>query len=132
MRAEFEIFKIFLKIILDEKVAKAKGNPFAQVVHDGGTFTSKRKYQVFGIMFVDTQWRMNYVICLGFERCSDGTNVVVVAQFRDTLLRNSGNRFNDIVCAIIQDRCAKVNTPCNAMILFFVVVGIDNLALVVA
>ena len=71
MRAEFDIFKVFLKIILDEKVAQAKGNHFAQAVHDGGTLTSKRKYQAFGIQFIDPQWRRNLVICLGFERCSD-------------------------------------------------------------
>jgi len=110
VRAEFDIFKMFLKIILDEKVAQAKGNHFAQGVHDGGTLTSKRKYQAFGLQFIDPQWRMNHVICLGFERCSDGTDVSVAALFRDTMLRNSGHEFNDIVCAVIQDRAAKVNT----------------------
>ena len=53
VRAEFEIFKVFLKIILDEKVAQAKGNHFAQAVHDGGTLARKRKYQAFGIKFID-------------------------------------------------------------------------------
>ncbi len=43
VRAEFDVFKIFLKTILDEKLAKAKGNPFAQGVYDGGTLTNKRK-----------------------------------------------------------------------------------------
>ncbi len=77
VRAEFEIFKVFLKIILDEKVAQAKGNQFALAVHDGGTLTNKCKYQAFGIQFIDPRWRKNLVICLGFERCSDGTDVVV-------------------------------------------------------
>ena len=51
VRAEFDIFMIFLKTILDEKATQAKGNPFAQAVHDGGTLTSKRKYEAFGIPF---------------------------------------------------------------------------------
>jgi hypothetical protein len=113
VRAEFDIFKLFLKIILDEKVAQAKGNPFAQAVHDGGTLTSKRKYQAYGIQFVDPQWRRNLVICVGFERCSNGTDAAVATQFRDTLLRHTGHHFNDIVSTVMQDRCAKVNTPSN-------------------
>ncbi len=118
MRAEFEIFKLFLKIILDEKVAQAKGNQFAQAVHDGGTLTSKRKYQAFGIQFIDPKWRRNLVICLGFERCSNGTDVAVATQFRDTLLRHSGHRFDDIVSTSIQDRAAKVDTNSNVIVIF--------------
>jgi hypothetical protein len=118
VRAEFEIFKLFLKIILDEKVAQAKGNQFAQAVHDGGTLTSKRKYQAFGIQFIDPKWRRNLVICLGFERCSNGTDVDVATQFRDTLLRHSGHRFDDIVSTVIQDRAAKVDTNSNVIVIF--------------
>ena len=119
MRAEFEIFKVFLKIILDEKVAQAKGNHFAQAVHDGGTLTSKRKYQAFGIQFIDPQWRRNLVICLGFERCSDGTDAAVAKQFRETFLRHSGHQFDDIVSSVIQDRCAKVTPPSNILMMFY-------------
>ena len=111
MRAEFDIVKLFLKTILDEKAAQPKGNPFAHAVHDGGTLSSKRKYQVFDIQFMDPQWRRNLVICLGFERCPDGTDATVATKFRDTLPRHSGHIFDDIVSAVIQDRCAKVNTP---------------------
>ncbi len=110
VRAEFDIFKLFLKTILDGKVAQSKENRFTQAVHDGGTLTNKRKYQAFGIQFVDPQWRMNHVICLGFERCSVGTDAAVAIQFRDTLLRNSGHQFENIVCSVMQDRAAKVNT----------------------
>ena len=107
VRAEFEVFQLYLKTILDEKVVAAKGNPFAQGVHDGGTLTSKRKYQAFGIQFVDAKWRRNHVICVGFERCSDGRDVVVADKFRDTLYKNSGHRFDSVVCSVIQDRAAK-------------------------
>ncbi len=98
---------------MDEKAAQAKGNPFAKAVHDGGTLTSKRKYQAYGIQIVDPQWRRNLVICVGFERFSDGTHVAVATQFRDTLLRHTCHHFNDIVSTLMQDKCAKVNTPSN-------------------
>jgi len=107
VRAEFEVFQLFLKTILDEKSAQAKGNPFAQGVHDGGTLVSKRKYQAFGIQFIDPKWRRNLVVCIGFERCADGRDVAVAEKFRETLLTNSGHRFDDIVCTVIQDRAAK-------------------------
>jgi len=108
VRAKFDVFKEFLKIILNEKAAQAKGNAFSQGVHDGGTLTNKRKYQAFGIQFIDPQWRKNLVICIGFERCVDGRDVVVADMFRNTLLLNSGgHRFDDIVCSGIQDRAAK-------------------------
>jgi hypothetical protein len=107
VRAKFDVFKIFLKIILVEKFAKAQGNPFAQGVHDGGTLTNKRKYQVFGLQFVDSKWRWNHVICIGLERCGDGRDVAVADLFRETLLKNDGLRFDDIVSSVIQDMTAK-------------------------
>ncbi len=118
VRAEFDLFKLFLKIILDEKAAQAKGNAFAQAIHDNLTLTSnKRKYQAFGIQFVEPQWHRNLVICVGFERCSDGTDAVVATLFCDTLLRLTGYHFNDIVSIVMQDRVAKVNTPSNYYIM---------------
>ena len=101
MRAEFNVFKIFLKTILGEKFSKAKGNPFAQGVHDGGNLTNKRKYQVFGLQFVDSKWRRNHVICVGFERCGDGRDDVVANLFFETLLKNIALRFDDIVSSVI-------------------------------
>ena len=101
VRAEFDIFKLFLEIILDEKVAQAKRNPFAQAVRDGGTLTSKRKYQSYGIQLVDPQWRRNLVICAGFERCSHGKVAVVAKQFRDTLLRLTGHLFDDLIVSSV-------------------------------
>ncbi len=118
VRAEFDIFKLFLKIILDEKVAQAKGNPFAQAIHDGRTLTNKHKYQAFGIQFVNPKWRKNPVICFGFECCSDGKDASVAAQFRDTLFRHSGHRFDDIFSTVIQDKCATVNIISNVMTKF--------------
>ena len=107
LRVEFQVFKVFLKTILDEKCAHAKGNPFAQGVHDGGTLSSKRKYQAFGIQFIDPKWRRNLVFCVGFERCGDGRDVDVADKLREALLKKSGHRFDDIVCSVMQDKASK-------------------------
>jgi len=37
VRTMFEIFKVFLKVIIVEKVTQSKDNLFAQLIHDGGT-----------------------------------------------------------------------------------------------
>ncbi len=78
VRVDFEVFKIFLKTMLNEDFAKAKGNAFARGGYDGGTLSSKRKYQAFVIQFVYPKWRRNFVICVGSEPCADGRGVAVV------------------------------------------------------
>ena len=37
VRAEFQVFLIFLKLIVKKKHAIARGNAFAMGLHDGGT-----------------------------------------------------------------------------------------------
>ncbi len=44
VRAEFDVFVIFLKHIIAEKITQSKGNLFAQIIHDGATLASKKKY----------------------------------------------------------------------------------------
>jgi hypothetical protein len=46
VHAEFGVFLIFLGFAMDMKFEQAKGNPFAQFLHDGGTLANHRKYQV--------------------------------------------------------------------------------------
>ncbi len=66
---------------------------------------------MFGLQFVDSKWRQNHVICVGFERCGDGRDVDLSDLFRETLLKNSGLRFDDIVSSVIQDKVAKGFSP---------------------
>ncbi len=65
VKAEFAVFVTFLKLILEEKSAVAKGNPFAQLIHDGGTLASKRKYQTMGMQWTDVRWRKCWTVCIG-------------------------------------------------------------------
>ena len=82
VRAEFNAFLHFLKLILNEKVLQSKGNQFAQLIHDGGTLKNKKKYQGMGIQFMDPRWRCNHVICTGFSRSFDGSDVGVAALLK--------------------------------------------------
>ena len=48
-RADIWVFLIFLKFIIKIKREQAKGNSFAQLLHDGGTLKNHKKYQVFSM-----------------------------------------------------------------------------------
>jgi hypothetical protein len=56
VRAEFAVFLLFLSFIIALKVKQSKGNPFAQVIHDGGMLANKTKYQALGLQFIDVLW----------------------------------------------------------------------------
>ena len=77
--AEFEMFVEYLKYMIASKAKAAKGNLFAQSLHDGGTLANKKKYQALGLQFVDEKWRKNWVICVALTRCMDGTDSMVAS-----------------------------------------------------
>ena len=58
-RAEFGVNLIFIKEIIQEMFELALGNPFAQILHDGGTLANKKKYQVLAIQFISPEFDKN-------------------------------------------------------------------------
>ena len=97
VRAEFNVFVLFLKHIIVEKVAQSKGNTFAQIIHDGGTLASKKKYQGMGIQFIDPKWRCNHVICTGFLRGYDGTAEGISNLLKGPFLERTSMSVDSIV-----------------------------------
>ena len=51
------------------KYTCARGNAFAQGIHDGGTLASKRKYQALALQFVAPRWDKNIVVTIALQRC---------------------------------------------------------------
>ena len=90
VHAEFDVFLHFVRIILKEKVEQSKGNQFAQLIHDGGTLKSKKKYQGMAIQFFDPKWRGNHVICTGFLRSYEGTNAGVSNLLKSSFRARTG------------------------------------------
>lgn len=107
VKAEFSVFLLYLAFIVGDKQAHAKGNCFAQCIHDGGTLANKKKFQAFGIQFVDRLWRANFVICVGFVRCHDSSSQAVARMFKDVFLLRTHLNLDDVVGSSIQDRAAK-------------------------
>jgi len=107
VRAEFRIFVRFLPFIISEKMVHAKGNAFAQGIHDGGTLTNHQKYQALGIQFIPTLSDVNFVVCVGLQRSLSSTNTIVAELFKDVCLERTGYALTDLVGNAISDRAAK-------------------------
>jgi hypothetical protein len=107
VRAEFAFMIDLIQTAIAQKFAQAKGNPFAQGIHDGGTLANKKKYQAMGIQFVDILWRCNHVLCIGLKRSSDNTDKGVAALFDKTILARTGLQREQVLASVIQDRAAK-------------------------
>ena len=120
VHAEFDAFLIFLKIILEEKVLQSKGNLFAQLVHDGGTLASKKKYQGMALQFFDPKWRTNHVICTGFLRSYDGTDEGVGNLLTTSFKARTGIDLSSVIGRSRQDRAAKGKLILNHVILSYV------------
>ncbi|KAK3270774.1 hypothetical protein CYMTET_20841 [Cymbomonas tetramitiformis] len=107
VHAEFTVFTLFVKFTLTKKLKQAKGNAFAQGIHDGGTLTSGKKFQVFGLQFVDPLWEHNFVLCLALKRSPLNTNAAVALLFDKTLIERTGHPLKTLVSSMIADRAAK-------------------------
>ena len=107
VRAEFEVFKLFLRHILDLKRNQAQGNAFAQFLHDGGTLASHKKYQALAMQFIMPDWSTNMVICFGFPRSKENKDIKVAELSVLTFEEVSGYKFDAIFASAISDRAAK-------------------------
>jgi hypothetical protein len=86
VRGEFTLFQKFLGESLTIAALETKGNRHAQATHDGVTLTDKRKYQALGLNY--SFMCRNWTAAIGFQRCSDGTNMGVAELYhRNVVLR---------------------------------------------
>ena len=109
VRAEFCVFLSYLSYFMADKQAHAKGNAFAQAIHDGGTLANKKKFRAFAVQFVDSQLRLNFVICIEFVRCQSSTSEAVAQRFKALFLNRTGLNLMDVTSSMVQDnRAAKV------------------------
>eukprot|EP00966_Prymnesium_polylepis_P175418 4059513-Prymnesium_polylepis.1 len=97
--AEFKVFCRFIKFMLSRKMAQAQGNAFAQFLHDGGTLKNHKKYQAFGIQFVDPDWEHNWVICFGFPRSSRNKDEQVAELAKAEFKKLTGIEFDSVFCS---------------------------------
>ena len=111
--AEFSIFILFLKFILNKKAMQSMGNPFAQGIHDGVTLGDHKGYESLGINFIEEDWHRNLTVCVGFRQKPkrrdgryDGSDRAVATLFEDTIKDRTDHNLDDIIAAMISDRAA--------------------------
>ena len=107
VRAEFAVFLIYLRYVLRCKHKQAKGNQFAQGIHDGGTLDNKQKYQALGLQFIDELWRRNWVICIAMTPCFDGTDAAVAKLLDEKCEERTLFDIKTLAAMVISDRAAR-------------------------
>jgi len=103
--AEFANFLVFVKFVVSSCSRRFHGNKFVQAQHDGVTLSlTHLKYQSMAIalIFEFKAW----VLCIGFPRCTDGTNGGVTALYKDQLLKVTGKSADSVVDSSVQDLAA--------------------------
>ena len=96
-----------MKLIMQMKYGIARGNAYAQGLHDGGTLVSKRKYQALALQFVVPEWRQNLVVTVDLKRSLHNKDADVAAIWKDTLLERTGFECNEIIARMRSDRAAR-------------------------
>ena len=107
VRAEFKVFLLFLKFICKKKNDAAKGNLFAQGLHDGGTLDSHKKYQALALQFIAPDWKKNLVVTIGLKKSSRNHDADVATIWKDMVPERCGLQFVEIVGRMRSDRAAK-------------------------
>jgi hypothetical protein len=107
VRAEFDIFLIFLKFMMNLKYNHSRGNKFGQCLHDGGTLDNGKKYQAMSLQFVDPEWSRNFVVAVGFARCKDGKASKVFQLFKRLTYEQTGIEPSQIWGSCVADGAAQ-------------------------
>lgn len=92
---------------IEKKRASAKGNRFAQCIHDDGTLDSGDNYQAFALQATDTSWGKNIVVCVAFAHFSDGGHELVAANLEQVFVKRCGFNVKEIAGSIISDVAAS-------------------------
>ena len=95
-----------MQLIINLKVQEIRGSLFAQGIHDGVTLGNHKKYQSFGIQFIDPGFQNNNVMCLGFVCSRDGKNQGVNYLLEYFCVTNTGYSLQSICLLMVSDAAA--------------------------
>ncbi|KAL1504104.1 hypothetical protein AB1Y20_010514 [Prymnesium parvum] len=107
LKAEWALFLMFVKLIINIKRKEAEGNAFAQALHDGGTLTNKKKFQALALQFIAPKWQRNIVLTLALTKSLHNKDTDVAEMWEQTMLQRTGFEFHKIVSRMRSDRAAK-------------------------
>ena len=106
VQAEFDLFKLFLRMAITKCQVECRGNPIGQAIHDCSTLADKHKYLAIGLQFVLPDWDGNMAVALSVVRCDNGTDAHLADLINKEIKELTGYTFKDLADSAIQDGAA--------------------------
>ena len=106
VESEFELFRMFLKLVLGKCQVECLGNQIGQAIHDCGTLADKHKYMALGMQVIMPGWDRNMPIALFMRRMESGKDAYQADVIEDEIMRRTGYSFQEIAGSCIQDGAA--------------------------
>ena len=88
------------------RYTETHGNPFAQLIHDGGTLANHAKYLALGLQLVMPDGGPNMLVAVALAPSPDNTGPVVAARIKDLILTRAGREVPAIATRVISDGAA--------------------------
>ena len=106
VRAEFKIFKTYLKFTVMQGFVYSEGNPFMQGQHDTVTLANHKKYLSFGLEYVDQDLDSNHAVAIAMIRIKDGTDATCARMLNKICEEMTGAPYEKLCHSTISDRAA--------------------------
>jgi hypothetical protein len=106
VESEFELFRMFLKLVVSKCQVECLGNQIGQAIHDCSTLTDKHKYMALGMQVIMPGWDRNMPIALPMRRMESGKDAYQAGVIEDEIMRLTGYSFQEIAGSCIQDGAA--------------------------
>ena len=106
VRAEFEIFKTYLKFTVKQGFVYSEGNPFMQGQHDCVTLANHKKYLSFGLEYIDQDLDSNHAVAIAMIRIKDGTDATCARMLNKICEEMTGAPYKKLCHSTISDRAA--------------------------
>ena len=104
-----QLFSEYMRIVVEKKEAQTSGNPFSQIIHDGGTLENKIKFQAVGMQFISPfEDFKNVVVCVAFTEAKTGGSDKAIAKVVQEAIKNvTGFTPEQICVSMISDKAAS-------------------------
>ena len=106
VESEFELFRMFLQLVVNACQVECFGNQIGQAIHDCGTLADKHKVMALGLQIIMPGWDRNMAVALSVRRMESGKDVYQAKVIEQEILRRTGYTFEEIAGSSIQDGAA--------------------------
>lgn len=105
--AEWSIFKVFARFMLDRLLEYSKGNPPCQGLNDCATLKNQHKCIAGGVEFIDPELRENHALAVCMLPITGDTDAIVAAKLDEA--------FIDVLALSYQEVCNQTESDAAAL-----------------